>query len=247
VSHETPLIRMPELSPALSQVWHLLLDLSELRPEAWCLIGGLMVMLHGLERGRSDARPTADGDVLVDIRVRPSALREITAFLSAKGLVAELAPEGVQHRFKRESSDGELKVDVLAPDHVGSRADLTTTPAGRTVEVPGGTRALQRAKHVRVHVNGRSGVIPRPDLIGAILVKLGAIGLPGDPGRHYQDLAFLLMVLPEPRLARSELTSNERAKLRACKLSSREYRAWRFFSDVDASQGQAALQLLSAP
>jgi hypothetical protein len=72
MSHETPLIRMPELSPALSQVWHLLFDLSEVRPDTWCLIGGLMVMLHGLECGRSDARPTADGDVLVDIRSGPA-------------------------------------------------------------------------------------------------------------------------------------------------------------------------------
>jgi hypothetical protein len=48
---------------------------------------------------------------------------------------------------------------------------------------------LQGAEHVGAHVNGRSGLIRRPDLIGAILVKLGAIGLPGDPRRHFQDLA----------------------------------------------------------
>lgn len=83
-----------------------------------------MVMLHGLERGRSDVRPTADVDVLVDIRVRPGALRAVVRFLSENGLEPEVAPEGIQHRFKRGTDDGDLKVDVLAPDHVGVRADL---------------------------------------------------------------------------------------------------------------------------
>ena len=85
---------MPELSHALTRVWHLLFDLAEAQPDSWCLVGGLMVMLHGLEHGRS-VRPTADGDVLVDIRARPAALREIIRFLSENGLEPELAPDGI--------------------------------------------------------------------------------------------------------------------------------------------------------
>lgn len=246
MTHEPPVIQIPQLSDALTQVWHLLFDLQEAQPDSWCLVGGLMVMLHGLEHGRSDVRPTADGDVLVDIRVRPGALRDVTRFLSENGLEPEVAPEGIQHRFKRRTDDGELKVDVLAPDHVGARADLTTTPPGRTIEVPGGTRALQRSERVSVQVAGRTGLIPRPDLVGAMLVKLAATGLPGDPARHYQDLAFLLAILPEPGRARSELTSKERAKLRACQLQKRGHRAWRLLPDSDVNRGNAALQLLSA-
>ncbi len=49
-----------------------------------------------------------------------------------------------------------------------------------------------------MQVGGRTGLVPRPDLVGAMLVKLEATGLPGDPARHYQDLAFLLAILPEP-------------------------------------------------
>lgn len=142
---QEPRVQVPELSEALTQVWHLLFDLAQAQPDSWCLVGGLMVMLHGLEHARSDVRPTADGDVLADIRSRPGALREISRFLSENGLEPEVAPEGIQHRFKRRTDDGELKVDVLAPDHVGARADLTTTPPGRTIEVPGGTRARGRA------------------------------------------------------------------------------------------------------
>lgn len=55
MTEQTPLVQMPELSHALTQVWHLLFDLSEAQPDSWCLVGGLMVMLHGLEHGRSDA------------------------------------------------------------------------------------------------------------------------------------------------------------------------------------------------
>lgn len=240
-------MKMAELSQALTQVWHLLFDLAEAQRDSWCLVGGLMVMLHGLEHGRSDVRPTADGDVLVDIRARPGALREITRFLSENGLEPEIAPEGIQHRFKRGTIDGELKVDVLAPDHVGARADLTTTPPGRTIEVPGGTRALQKSERVSVRVGGRTGTIPRPDLVGAILVKLEATSLPGDSARHYQDLAFLLAILPGPGRARSALTSKEKAKLGACQLQNRNHRAWRLLPDSDANRGLAALQLLSAP
>jgi hypothetical protein len=245
MSEEPDFVRMPVLDPGLSQVWHLLFDLSQVQPTTWCLVSGLMVMLHGLEHGRSDTRPTADGDVLVDIRALPAALREITSFLAESGLEPELAPEGIQHRFKRESADGELKVDVLAPDHVGPRADLTTTPPGRTVEVPGGTRALNRSERIQVQIDGRTGLIPRPDIVGAVLVKQEATGLPGDPARHYQDLAYLLAILPQPRQARSDLTSKERAKLRACPLIGRDHRAWRLLSDSDADRGHAALQLLS--
>lgn len=238
---------MPELSEALTQVWHLLFDLAQAQPDSWCLVGGLMVRLHGLEHARSDVRPTADGDVLADIRARPGALREISRFLSENGLEPEVAPEGIQHRFKRRTDGGELKVDVLAPDHVGARADLTTTPPGRTIEVPGGTRALQRSERVSARAGGRTGLIPHPDLVSAVLVKLEATGLPGDPARHYQDLAFLPAILPEPRRARSELTSKERAKLRACQLQNRDHRAWRLLPDRDLNRGHAALQLLSAP
>jgi hypothetical protein len=97
-----------------------------------------------------------------------------------------------------------------------------------------------------VEVDGKVGVIPRPDILGAILVKLEATSLPGNPAKHYQDVAFLLTILPQPRQARSALTSKERSKLRACALNKRDHQAWRLLTDNDANRGHAALQLLSA-
>lgn len=40
MTQETPLVRIPELSHALTQVWHLLFDLEEAQPDSWCLVGG---------------------------------------------------------------------------------------------------------------------------------------------------------------------------------------------------------------
>ena len=55
MTQPTTLIQMPQLGRALTQVWHLLFDLSQAQPDSWCLVGGLMVMLHGLEHGLGPA------------------------------------------------------------------------------------------------------------------------------------------------------------------------------------------------
>jgi hypothetical protein len=245
VSDETVLIRLPDLGDTLTRVWHLLFHLSEEVPDVWCLIGGLMVALYGVQHGRTDIRPTADGDVLVDIRADPSALRQVSSFLTGRDLNPDPAPDGILHRFKGTVHSDEIVIDVLAPDHVGERADLTTTAGGRTIEVPGGTQALSQTEYVQVNVGGRTGRIQRPNLVGAILVKLAALQVPCDPGRHFQDLAFLLSLIPDPLAARSTLTSPERRKLRACALTDRNHPAWNWLTNDQANAGHAALRLLS--
>ncbi|UMG92276.1 hypothetical protein [Nocardioides sp. TF02-7] len=79
----------------------------------------------------------------------------------------------------------------------GERADLTTTPPGRTIEVPGGTQALSRAEGITVVHAGRRGTIPRPILLAAIVGKAAATALPG-PERHYRDRALLCALVPDP-------------------------------------------------
>jgi hypothetical protein len=113
--------------------------------------------------------------------------------------------------------------------------------------VPGGTQALNRSERIRVEVDSKMGAIPRPDILGAMLVKLEATSLPGDPARHYQDLAYLLTILSRPMRVRPALTSKERSKLRAYQLNKRDHQAWRLLTDDEANQGHAARQLLSAP
>ncbi len=82
MSERPPVIVMPPLGRSLTHVWHLLFDLEESLPGAWCLIGGLMVALHGLEHDRYDWRPSTDADVLVNIRAYPAVLRRIAGFLT---------------------------------------------------------------------------------------------------------------------------------------------------------------------
>src|SRR5690349_13634160 len=97
------------------------------------------------------------------------------------------------HRYQRGTAPGTLKVDVLAPDNLGTRVDLTTTPPGRTVEVPGGRQAIQRTETVHVELDGRAGTVRRPSLLGAIIGKAAALSIQtAPPDRHYRDLAFLL-------------------------------------------------------
>jgi hypothetical protein len=241
-----PVIDIPDPGYALTCAWHLLFDLAEELPDTWCLIGGMMVALHGLEHGKTEVRATADGDVLADVRAAPGALRQITEFLEAHALEPEPGPGETLHRFRRPAGQGDIIVDVLAPDHMGSRADLTTRPPGRTVEVPGGTQALDRSARVRVRVAGRTGYIPRPSLTGAILVKAAALSLSGDPDRHYQDLAFLLTLVEDPLTARSELTQSERRRLRDCPLLDKDCRGWRWLHDDDRRNAYAALTLMTS-
>lgn len=240
-----PVIVIPDPGHALTCAWHLLFDLADEVGDSWCLIGGLMVALHGLEHGKRMLRPTADGDVLADIRARQGALREIVTFLQARDLRPDPGPGHLLHRFRRETAHGDIVVDVLAPDHVGARANLTTDPPGRTIEVPGGRQALSRSERIRVRVGGRTGWIWRPDLTGAILVKTAALEVPGNRDRHFQDLAFLLSLVPDPIAAGSRLTVSERERLRKCPLADRDSRGWRWLPSADHYNAHAALRLMS--
>jgi hypothetical protein len=182
--------------------------------------------------------------VLVDIRADPTALRQVVDFFTARVFEPDPGPDGLLHRFKRQLDADFIVVDILAPDNLGPRADLTTSPPGRTLEVPGGTQALNRVERVRVTAADRTGEIPRPNLLAAILGKEAAAHLPGDPDRHQQDLAFLLSMLPDPIGVRNELSTAERRKLRECVLADRGHHVWNALPATQANAGHAALRLL---
>lgn len=50
----------------------------------WCLVGGLMVQLHGFEHA-ANPRPTSDIDILADSRRRPSMTRQLAETLDELG------------------------------------------------------------------------------------------------------------------------------------------------------------------
>ncbi|WP_143104895.1 hypothetical protein [Amycolatopsis regifaucium] len=55
-------------------VWPAMFDLADRLPPPWVMIGGQMVILHGLLAGRSTPRVTKDIDLLFDIRFTVDAV-----------------------------------------------------------------------------------------------------------------------------------------------------------------------------
>ncbi|MFF0062099.1 nucleotidyl transferase AbiEii/AbiGii toxin family protein [Streptomyces sp. NPDC005279] len=238
------------LTGPLVGLWGTLLDLSEKVTESWTLIGGQMVLMHGLEHDRTPPAASLDLDVLADVVSQQQSLRLLVAALEELGFrSAGVSPQGKAHRYKRDGDVGELVVDLLAPDNLGKRADLTTTPPGVTLEVPGGRQAMQRSESVGVQLGERRGVIRRPSLLGAIVGKAAALGIPTAPkAKHYRDLAFLLSLPANPLVLKSELTKGDRRKLAlAGALEDPNHAAWTELRDSEAqADGRAMYRFLSS-
>lgn len=68
-------VRLPTLAGHDDELWDTLIELSEVRPGEWTLIGGQMVFLHAIENGATPPRISTDLDVLVNARItgRPIA------------------------------------------------------------------------------------------------------------------------------------------------------------------------------
>jgi hypothetical protein len=136
-------------------------------------------------------RPTDDAEAVLDIRANPQILLQFTRALTELDFVADgIAAEGQQHRWKRDRAS----IDVLIPDNVGERLARRTGVTGSpTVQTPGGIQALHRSQVVAVDVAGRPGHVPRPSLVGALIMKAAAHTVPVDPnrGRHRSDFATL--------------------------------------------------------
>jgi len=208
-------------------LWSATLDLAELLADLpWTLIGAQMVMLHAYEAGEIPGRTTGDLDLLFDVRAYVGATGEATKRLLNAGYAeTRPSPDGVAHRFTRDV----VVVDVLAPEGLGRRTSRETIEGGHTVQVPGGTQALERTEAVDVRLGDRIGRLPRPSLLGAILLKARAVGAaPDEAAKHRGDLAALLGLVADPRALAVDLRSTERKWLRVREeLLDRANAAWR--------------------
>lgn len=226
------MIELPLLTGGEDPLWNSLLDVADRMPEAWTLIGGQMVLLHGLERDRIPPRVSEDLDLVVNARVRPPALPKMMDTLAALGFSSTGAsPDGVAHRFQR----GEVLIDVLAPDGLGEQANLVTIGGGVTISVAGGTYALQETSLVAVSHQGRTGFVPRPSLAGALVVKAGAARTDRGPSgidRHLRDLAFLSSLVDDAIELRGYLGPKNRRRLRGVTaLADQNNEAWILLGD----------------
>jgi hypothetical protein len=225
-------------------LWHALFDLAE-RSRQWTLIGARMVELHAAEAGRAMLRASLDGDVLADARTRPNAVRRVAQILLADDFkLEEPSYMGVGHTFTR----GNVEIDLLAPEHLGPRSEEARTIVGgaRTVEVPGGRQALARTQHVRVRAGDREADLPRPDLLGSILLKARAVDVDDVPDNQRSDLALLLSLVREPDALIAKLQRRERRWIgRRREMDDLDARAWRELQRDDVQRGLVALRQLA--
>lgn len=207
------MIVMPAMGAAQQAAWYGLLDLHKHHPDGWTLIGGQLVHLHCAERNYSPQRPTDDADAVVNAR-SPLILGAVTESLRALDYdPGEPSADGIQHRW----TNGEAIIDVLVPDGLGERAAYRPSASGfRTVAAPGGTQALHRSEVVTVQVADRTGTIPRPSLVGALILKAKARISTTGPAldRHTHDFATLANMLAAADLRNDTLTKSERKALR---------------------------------
>lgn len=210
-----PRIELAPADPGAEQLWRNALALvDELNAELdgeWTLVGGLMVQLHVHRYGDGGARPTDDIDVLGDSRKRPSATERIAELLDK--LKFKLSdPVGLSMKTGYRFVRGEEIVDVLGVD--GTTQPPKTLGKLETIQVKGGTQALQRTETLRVVLDGKETAVPYPDLLGAILLKAGAITGP-QRDQDREDLVRLLLCVEDPRATAGEMKKSERKWLRS--------------------------------
>lgn len=225
-----------------AEMWAVLLELAQAFPQGWAVVGAQMVILHCLAHDVERPVRTRDTDVVVDLRTLHT--RQISRSLLNRGFeLAGITPEGVGHRFVR----GGAFIDVLAIDNLGIRGNPVTVPPARTVQVPGSRSALQRIERARVTVNSRSGEVPLPDWIGALLLKARAArAFREHREKHLQDIALLLgLPVDVATLRKSAGRSELKYILTAADLINDD--VWTAVkSSIDPQVGRAAIALLGA-
>jgi len=260
-------VRLPAVAGSLVDIWRGLADLAVAAGDLpWTIVGGQMVLLHGLEHGRTPDRVTNDIDTAVDVRTDPQAVARLVAVLADLGYeTAGTSPDGHAYRFKKRSPKRttvvdftvvnddshsaddpttDLVVDVLVPEGLGPRTDITTIGRATAFPVSGVTQALRRSELVPVDVRGTAVWIPRPNLLGAIVAKATACSVDArDTGRHHTDLVFLCGLVDDPFELAGDVDSKDRRRLgRAARVLPPDHRAWR--ADPEAL---TALEILIAP
>lgn len=207
------MIDVPVTSAGQEASWHALLDLHDAVPEAWVLVGGQMVHRHAAERGYQFVRPTDDADAVLDVKLRPTILHDVTAALVAMGFSSDgVSPSGIEHRWIR----GEAQIDVLIPQGLGERllAKVVGVSGSPTVETPAGQIVVDHAEVIDVRVGDRVGSVRRPTLLGALIAKAAADTTVSTSsaaaGRHLEDFVAMSAMLKVSDLADMNSTKSQR-------------------------------------
>ncbi|MBA3234479.1 MAG: hypothetical protein H0T59_00625 [Chloroflexi bacterium] len=235
-------VKLTPASDADAQLWRLTREVANLLDSLpWVLVGGQMVAILEAEQEATIGFATGDVDTLIDVRAMVGIAKEATKRLLDAGF--EPDTEGARgYRFVR----GDSIVDLLAPDHLGPRADLRTVPPDSTVEIAGGSQALARARTAELDTGDGPFEVRIPTLAGGVVIKARAAATAQEGrAKHERDLARLLALVPDVSELRAELTDSERGYLRKhAALVDIAHPAWQMV--VGAEDGVAALAFLIA-
>jgi hypothetical protein len=201
-------IRIELSDPDAMELWRAVAKIAGVlgSDRRWCLVGGLMVALFAIEAQQAQ-RATTDIDVLADARARPSGTTWATRRLVTLGAALREPQTFKQEHGFRFDFDGQI-VDVLAPDGLGA-AGATTMGGLQTLQIPGGTQALNRIEIVEIVVDDNAVTLRRPTLIAAILLKARSLRVHSRTDDQRHDLVTLLSLLDDPRAARTQITTKE--------------------------------------
>lgn len=210
----------------------------------WCLVGGLMVQLHAYEHA-ARPRPTSDIDVLADARGRPSMTRRLAERLDELGADLVDPPVTDPNLGYRFAVDDQI-VKILGPD--GLKAPPRTLGRYETIEVPGGTQALERTETVAISIDGGPLTkVRRPTLLGAILLKARALKVHKRREDQRQDLILLLTFVEDPSSMAENLRESARKWLRDSRAGLRfdDQLLRDRFSDEQLRLARLALEILA--
>jgi hypothetical protein len=234
-------VRIDSIIGGEAELWAVLFELHADMPAGWAVVGAQMVVLHAAAHGIPRPQRTRDVDVVVDLQtLQPASVADWLIRRDFK--LAGSSGFGIGHEFQR----GHLRIDVLASDHGGPRADRTTIPPARTVEVPGSRRAFHSIVPATVSVGEVEGQVPVPDWLAALILKArAALEFKQERARHLVDLALLLGLPVDLREFVAERSAKDRGTLsRAFELLDDEQ--WKLVaSSVDPRAGRAAAALLT--
>lgn len=206
-----------------------------------------MVHLHGAIANRSPYRYTEDIDLIFDLRINLEAIEKAHQVLEQHGFEVDgVSAEGLAHRYINSQR---VEVDILAPDNLGERATpKLRTPQGRTVSVPGGTKALQYACAIDAVYRDRRETLFIPDLLTAVMIKIKAMNLPsgrteGGRPKHLDDIAFLLSLVEDPDELLTTPVAQEIKLSAASALDDAAHPSWRIQGEY-AEDGYAVWEIL---
>ena len=238
---------MPPLVGKLDGLWDVILDLTQQIPAgSWALVGGQMVLAHGLLVGRTPTRVSGDIDVLGNMLSSSGAVRRAVTAVRQLGFEPEPTLEGsLLYRFRRQS-DGHV-VDVLAPDHTPPSWKLTSVPPHQTLNIDGGNQALKRLVTIEVTKDGRTESVPVPNLLGALMLKAAAHQVDSrDRARHATDAGFLTSLIVDPLQVRQQFKGSDGKRLHRLneEIGTRDHMAWNLLGDA-ANDAYATWQILT--